>query len=98
MTEFKDEFTLEMGYTREEFIRSFSSLADGQPYQSSQDRIHLNEAKRQLLIKLGEDQNRQIASLIIPKIQVTFLFSGYSKEEKSYFMKKFRRYYHKGGG
>ena len=94
----KDEFVIEMGYSRKEFIRNFSSMAGDLPYQIKQNTIQLQQADRQLLITLGADQPRKIASLTIPRIAVTFQFSGYSTVELERFMENFRRHYHKGGG
>ncbi len=94
----KDKFVIEMGYSRKEFIQNFPSLAGDLPYQIKQNSIQLKQADRQLLIKLGADQPRKIASLTISRIEVTFQFSGYSSVELERFMAHFRKHYHKGGG
>ncbi len=87
-----------MGYTQDEFVSNFSAVANGQPYQIQAGCIELNDEAGRLVIELGAEQVRKLASLAIPFMRVTFKFFDYEPAARENFMQRFDLYYHKGGG
>ena len=88
----------EMGYTQKEFVNNFSSLTAKNPFQINNNIIEMADNHRRLVIELGPDQQRQIASLTIPKIIVTFRFYYYEKSAIDNFLQRFDLHFHRGGG
>lgn len=90
-------FSLEMGFTRKEFI----ALLDSQNklvYQRDGNNIAFILAEQQASVKLGEEGVRRIASARIPKLGVSFDFSSMGDDEQAQFMKIFLLKFHRGGG
>ena len=90
--------TREMGYTHDEFIANFAAVANALPYEMHAQCIELKEASGRLVIELGDEQYRKLASLTIPFMKVTFKFFNYSQSARDKFLKRFDLHYHKGGG
>lgn len=87
-----------MGYNRKEFIRNFQSLARGQVMTVTGDYLSLQHQQQQLQVVFENEMLRNLGSLQIPSIQVTFRFYHYSSAEIEAFFKRFDLYFHRGGG
>ena len=92
-------FAKEMGYTHKEFLDNLPAALKGTEFEmlnSTEIRIPVHEGH--LMIVLGEPRKRNIASISLPFMQVTFKFSGVAEEERTRFYRQFQRSYQKGGG
>ena len=68
------------------------------PYTSESSSIKIKLQAGSLLIELGPETQRNIASISIPQTAVRFEFLGVSDEEKHSFMSYFDKRFHRGGG
>ena len=94
-----------MGYTEGEFIRvldgGFSGAASGlvcTGIAKNVWRIDLTAAEASLQLNIRQNPPRQLGSLEIPVLLVSFGFIGFSALQKKSFLGRFNRYFHKGGG
>lgn len=90
-------FDIEMGFTRQEFI-TLLELQNKLTYQRSGNQIQFKFADKTLLVILGEEGIRQIASARLPMLTVHFDCSAMEQLEQEQFMKLFLNKFHKGGG
>jgi hypothetical protein len=97
-TSVNQSFTKEMGYTHREFFRNLPVALKDVPYHVKGETISISYEDGKVEIQLGEMQNRQIASLSLPYMQVSFTFFDLSPEQREAFYTPFQRSYQKGGG
>ena len=93
----KKSFSLEMGFSRKEFI----ALLDSQNklvYQRNGSSITFSLFEQQAVVTLGDEGVRRIASARLPKLDVSFDFSIMDDDEQAQFMKIFLLKFHRGGG
>ena len=57
-----------------------------------------NNEQAQVNIKINQSAPRKIAMLSLPVLEVVFEFNALSIHQEAEFMKRFFRYFHKGGG
>jgi hypothetical protein len=91
-------FTRELGLTHAEFHRSLPPAIAHRPFRLDGDRVIVEEGPRTVTISLGPQQQRRIASLRLPFVVVDFEFTGFTEAEFQDFMKRFERYFQRGGG
>jgi hypothetical protein len=95
---FKEKtFSLEMGFSRKEFI----ALLDSQRkliYERDENLITFTLSAQQATVALGNEGVRCIASARLPKLDVNFDFSSMADEVQAQFMKIFLLKFHRGGG
>lgn len=91
-------FTRELGLTHSEFFRSLPPAIDHRPFTVDGGRVTIEDGDRVVIIDLGPQQHRSIASLSLPYVETTFTFSGYTAAELAAFMARFERYFQRGGG
>ena len=91
-------FTRELGLTHAEFHRSLPPAVDYHPFTVENDRVQIDYGERNVTIELGAQQQRSIASLRLPYVEVRFTFVGFSTPEREDFMERFERYFQRGGG
>jgi len=93
----KKEFTLEMGFSRKEFI----SLLNNQNkliYKRDENTITFTLAGQNARITLGQEGTRRVASARLPMLIVNFDFSDMADLEQEQFMGVFLLKFHRGGG
>lgn len=88
----------EFGLSHKDFYRIFPRLEPAwQDLGERRVKIERSDG-RELEIILSPEHIRQIASLRIPYIDITFRFSGWSEEQRLEFFEKFDLSFQKGGG
>lgn len=93
----KHRFTLEMGFSKQEFISLLQSQ-NKLPYQFSADKIQFDFAGAKAVLTLGQEGVRKIASARIPKLIVDFDLTALEGAQRNEFMKQFFSRFHRGGG
>ncbi len=91
-------FTRELGLTHAEFHRSLPPAIAHRPFRRDGDRVIVEEGAKTVTISLGPQQQRRIAALRLPYVVVDFEFVGFTRSVFEGFMKRFERYYQRGGG
>lgn len=90
-------FSLEMGFSRKEFI-TLLSRQNRLSYQRDSNVITFTIEGQKALLTLGEEKVRQIASARLPQLDVAFSFSAMGDQQQADFMKRFWLTFHRGGG
>lgn len=95
----------EMGYTPNEFSKTLhgqfvQNQTDFKLVDNNQNHWQIIFPKNQAIvdIKISESTPRKIALLSLPVLEVCFCFSGINAQEQALFLKRFFKYFHKGGG
>lgn len=91
-------FTREMGITHADFFRILPSAIDQHPYHRRDHGIEVDFGDRSVEIDLGDEKIRGIALLQLPYIEMSFVFHGFSVEQRKAFMGRFDLYFRRGGG
>jgi len=104
---------LEMSYTPLEFRKTlFGQFTQNTPFslkeinehewviylQADARQANDSSEQAQVKIKINQSAPRKIAMLSLPVLQVIFEFNVLSIHQETEFMKRFFRYFHKGGG
>ncbi len=91
-------FTREMGLTHAEFFRDLPAALVRRDYvvEGGQVRVRLGEGS--LVITLGSERTRRIASLRLPVTDVGFAFEGVEEAARASFMRRFDLGFRRGGG
>jgi len=94
-----------MGYTPEEFAKTLhgqflQNQTDFELIDSGQNHWQISFHKNKAIadIRISESTPRKIALLSLPVLDVCFLFGGLTLQEQELFIKRFFKYFHKGGG
>ncbi len=90
-------FFIEMGFTRKEFFTLLAQQNE-MAHKVSGDIVEFLVANKVIVVSIGEDEERCIASARIPKIKVSFDCTEVEKQDQEQFMKLFLIKFHKGGG
>jgi len=104
---------LEMGYTPLEFRKTlFGQFTKNTPFSLVEINDHewllyleadarqttRSNEQAQVNIKISQSSPRKIAMLSLPVLEVVFEYNALSIHQETEFMKRFFRYFHKGGG
>ena len=87
-----------MGLDRAEFLRSLGRAVAGLPWRQEGPHIQVEDPPRRVEIQLGQEQQRRLGALIMPELEVTIRFQGYSVRERDLFLRRFDLAYRRGGG
>ncbi|MCF3629618.1 hypothetical protein RJ527_00050 [Thalassospiraceae bacterium LMO-SO8] len=90
--------TKEMALTRAGFFRGIAKALGTDGFVATADGVVLDRDGRRLEITLGPERRRRIALMEIETMDVTLIFSGYSKEERAAALAAFDRAFQRGGG
>ena len=90
--------TKEMALTQAGFFRGIAKALGTGAYAETADGVLLEQDDRRLEITLGPERRRRIALMEIEIMDVTLVFSGYSKEERAAALATFDRAFQRGGG
>ena len=92
-------FKREMGFSRREFLANLKIALNGRPYHCDDDRaIEIPIDAGRVLIALGDEKERRIASLVLPFLEVEFVFENLDAEQRRSFYAAFQRSFQRGGG
>ncbi len=98
-TAVRDTVVKDMGFSREEFLRTLPVAFRGTPYRIGGTTVEIGDAGRGVTIHLRELPPRRLSGLMkLPLIEVTLSFRGHGPEERRSFLARFDRAYQKGGG
>ena len=96
--EMTEIFEREMTITHRDFFRILPKALKDYLYQQHENVISIPLDGGEIVIILAEEQLRQIASLTLPKTNVTFQIKNVVKKSKKAFFEQFDRAYQRGGG
>lgn len=88
----------EMAYNRADFLRILPRALDSDTYVVDGQVITLTDADKVFRITHKDLEDRVLGGIRIPRAQVTLTFEGYAPDEAEQALKRFERYYHRGGG
>ena len=88
----------EMALTRKMFLDTLPRALDTDAYSIDGDVVTLKDGPRTFQITFVEKANFQLGGFAIPRADVTLQLDGYSDEEADIAVKRFQRYFHRGGG
>ena len=92
------EFDREMGCTEAELLQCLPGAAQGRPLSVGLRQASITIDAGSLLLSWQTLPPRQIALLRLPRLAVSFRFSGISEPSRHDFMRYFDLYTQRGGG
>ena len=94
-----NHYTLDMSITHADFFRLLPAAIVPYHADIKGNVIDISQDRRLLKITLGEETLWRLTGLLsFPRTQVEFLFTGFSDEQRTAFIHRFDRYFHRGGG
>ncbi len=97
--EISSRFSRQMGYTQREFLANLDAALRGRSYTCHDGKIiHIPVDDGRVVIRLGPEQQRRIASLAMPFMEVEFVFENLDADKRRRFYSAFQRSFQKGGG
>ena len=99
----KADFTrsAEMGFTHAELLSSLPAAVAPFRIEKQTDlvyRLRLRDADQQIVLTLAPETRRSIAAITVPVTAVKLEFFGFNAGDFEHFMRRYKRYLHKGGG
>ena len=91
-------FERQMGLTHADFFRTLPAAMGRLTYRIEGQSVIAAHNGKQVRIQLGPQQERRIALLRIPYVNVQFAFDGYSEAETQAFLDYFDSRFQRGGG
>lgn len=91
-------FDREMGCTEKEWLGWLPDAMGGHPYQLVAQALTARIASGQLILSWCVGEPRVIALARIPRLLVSFRFTGLDEAQRYRFMKRFDLYMQRGGG
>lgn len=88
----------EMSITHADLFRLLPLAVGNRPYTLDRDRIEVDMGEGTVEIGFSGEQQRRIASLVLPVTHLHFRFRGMKPETASRFMARFDRSFQRGGG
>ena len=87
-----------MGFKESEFLRIFPVAVNGANHRLQGSELIVQMDPGELVVEIGAQQYRKIASISLPYLKVTFSFEGVSQKRVDEFLKYFDLRYQRGGG
>ncbi len=87
-----------MSISHQDFFRLLPRAIASYPYERSGLCVEVRIGSGSLNIELSDETVNQIASLKLPRTNVTFTFCDVSAEEKQIFLTQFDLSFQRGGG
>lgn len=89
----------EMGFTHEELLKSLPAAVAPYQIERQSARVYqLRDGGRRVVVTLGAETRRRLAAISLPVTAVKLEFFGFNGEHFERFMRRYKRYLHKGGG
>lgn len=92
------KLTKTMALTRKMFLDTLPRALDSDAYTLDGDTVTLGRGARTLTITFVEQATFTLGGFSIPRADVTLAFSGYGDADAKAAVKRFERYFHRGGG
>jgi len=86
----------EMGYTHADFFRLLPNAMGNTPYQIDGLEVNCVLPSGTLKITLGEERERRLVLVVLPRTEVTFEYQNVSDEDREAFVKYFELRFMKG--
>jgi hypothetical protein len=87
-----------MALTRKMFFETLPRALDSDAYSVEGDRVRLVEGGKTLTITFAEQPTFKLGGFAVPRAEVTLCFEGFDDQETEAALKRFDRYFHRGGG
>jgi hypothetical protein len=88
----------EMSISHNDFYRLLPIALKNLRYEVTNGVINFSYENGNIEINPGKEQNRKIASLILPVLHVNFTFTNITPGDKEQFLVNFNQTYQRGGG
>jgi len=88
----------QMALTRKMFLDTLPRALDSDAYALDGDVVTLSSDSKTFKITFVEQANFKLGGFAIPRADVTLELIGYSDEDADIAVKRFQRYFHRGGG
>ena len=88
----------EMALTRKMFFETLPRALDSDAYRVEGDCVTWDQGGRTLCVTFAEQATFKLGGFAIPRATVTLAFTGYSQADAEVAVKRFDRYFHRGGG
>lgn len=88
----------EMGLSHREFFRTIASALGTDQFKKWDTRVLLTTGDQVLDITLGEEGERRIALMVVPRTMVTLTFTNYTHAQADAALKRFDMMFKRGGG
>jgi hypothetical protein len=88
----------EMGLSHREFFRTIASALGTSQFERWDTRVLLTGGNLILNIELGEESERRIALMVVPRTIVTLTFKNYTQTQADLVIKRFDMIFKRGGG
>ena len=95
---YPESFDREMGCTAAELVQWLPGAAQGRPVEVGREQARVLIDAGQLMLTWHTLPPRQIALMRIPRLAVSFRFSGVDEAPRQSFMRYFDLYTQRGGG
>ena len=92
------KITKTMALTRKMFLDTLPRALDSNAYTIDGDTVTLRCGARTLTITFVAQPTFKLGGFSIPRADVTLTFAGYSDADAQAAVKRFERYFHRGGG
>lgn len=92
------KITKEMALTRKMFLDTLPRALGSDAYTVDGDTVTLGDGARVFEITFAEQPTFKLGGFSIPRAEVTLTLAGYSDADGLAAVKRFERYYHRGGG
>lgn len=92
------KLTKDMALTRKMFLDTLPRALGSDAYTVDGDLVTLHDGTRTLRITFASQDTFKLGGFSIPRADVTLDFSGYAPDEAEEALKRFERYFHRGGG
>ena len=97
-SEYESIFDREMGCTEAEWLGWLPAAIGDKPWLLDGESVKVSVGAGSLLLSWQTGSPRVIALLRLPRLLVSFRFSGLDEAERYAFMKRFDLYMQRGGG
>jgi hypothetical protein len=95
-----EQFERDMGYNEKEFFRVLPSAIGDYQYTVTRNVVHIGhpDNDQALELRITPLPDRRLGLMRIQHIDVQFLFSNMTEQQRDQFMHRFDRRYQRGGG
>lgn len=90
--------TKTMALTRKMFFETLPRALDSDAFSVSGDQVTLTNEGRTLTVTFAEQPTFKLGGFAVPRAEIILHFKGYTDDQAETSLKRFERYFHRGGG